>query len=627
MSSGLPSTGPLAVVLREASDDELVEALHLRGFSDSVNTLKGVRDFFDLAEAFLSERSLEQCLTRLDRHSLTALVWLGEQRMGVNGILDALAPDDHVLRQLKTLFLVHATNDGGETEGAVWPEVTAQLVEWPNHGLPDLRIVVAEPAFNPVQNADNPGTAAQHAIDNLSAERAFFATTAIAELLFTVEREPVKLLATGMIGRPSERKLAEVLRVEEKSVGIIVAVAEYAGLVRRHNGTLSSSASYREWLEKGHAERWVAIAEAWAATQWRDIRSRLSQRLGMNGNDLREWLTWNYPGGRDWLPDHTAARLHEAELLGITAHEALSTVGTRILAGDTVTSAALLADTLPTPIDRLYLQHDLTAVATGPLQPKIDTRLRTMAEVDGHTIASRYRFTKASINRAVNEGESAASILEFLGTITLSGIPQPLEYLVTETAARHGLLRVGKLTTDTHNALSYIRSEDEMLLRTVLIDRNLTTLRLRPRDSEYLLSSWEHNELYAALHEAKYPVAIEDIHGRIVQATPPTPTRIHSGVTEHMDPADPLRKLIERIRVAHEHAPDSSDEAWLARQLDAAIRAKTTVTVSVKMPNGNVVDYRLEPAAIFGGRLRARDPLSEIERTLPLSSIVAVSKA
>jgi hypothetical protein len=45
------------------------------------------------------------------------------------------------------------------------------------------------------------------------------------------------------------------------------------------------------------------------------------------------------------------------------------------------------------------------------------------------------------------------------------------------------------------------------------------------------------------------------------------------------------------------------------------------------MPNGKVVDYRLEPASVSGGRLRARDPLSEIERTLPLSSIAAVSDA
>ena len=45
------------------------------------------------------------------------------------------------------------------------------------------------------------------------------------------------------------------------------------------------------------------------------------------------------------------------------------------------------------------------------------------------------------------------------------------------------------------------------------------------------------------------------------------------------------------------------------------------------MPNGDDVDYQLEPASMGGGRLRARDRKSDIERTLPLSSIVSVGPA
>jgi len=42
------------------------------------------------------------------------------------------------------------------------------------------------------------------------------------------------------------------------------------------------------------------------------------------------------------------------------------------------------------------------------------------------------------------------------------------------------------------------------------------------------------------------------------------------------------------------------------------------------MPDGSEVPYVLEPAAVAGGRLRARDRRADIERTLPLSHIVAV---
>jgi hypothetical protein len=42
------------------------------------------------------------------------------------------------------------------------------------------------------------------------------------------------------------------------------------------------------------------------------------------------------------------------------------------------------------------------------------------------------------------------------------------------------------------------------------------------------------------------------------------------------------------------------------------------------MPDGTKVDYTLEPTGIGGGRLRGRDRKSDIERTLPLTSIVDV---
>ncbi|OUE29844.1 hypothetical protein BFL35_13355 [Clavibacter michiganensis] len=43
------------------------------------------------------------------------------------------------------------------------------------------------------------------------------------------------------------------------------------------------------------------------------------------------------------------------------------------------------------------------------------------------------------------------------------------------------------------------------------------------------------------------------------------------------------------------------------------------------MPDGREVDHVLEPASVAGGRLRARDRVADVERTLPLSSIVSLS--
>src|SRR5690606_38552623 len=140
------------------------------------------------------------------------------------------------------------------------------------------------------------------------------------------------------------------------------------------------------------------------------------------------------------------------------------------------------------PVDKVYLQHDLTAVATGPLEPAIDARLRSMAEVDGRAIASQFRFTTASVGRAVAGGETAASLQEFLANVSLAGVPQPLAYLIEEAASRHGLLRVGSLPPGDPEAVSYVRSEDSTLLGTVLVDRSLAALAFTASDMHRIVS-------------------------------------------------------------------------------------------------------------------------------------------
>lgn len=575
---------------------------------------------------FLSSESLQLTLTRLDRRSLAALAHLSTTPETAPIVHKNYELDDAELQRLRRLFLIHDTKQGI----AAWPTVGTQLATWPALGLPNPSEEIPEPGGNAAENdaaeqsADTHSPGEQSNANALAAERAFTATGAIAELLFELEREPLKLLATGGLGRPGTRKLAEVLHVEEADVAPFLDIAEHAGLTARLKGTLVPSESHREWLERGPAERWVKIADAWAETHWSDIRARIGSRPSILRASLPDWLAWNYPGGRDWLPEHVTERFAEAEKLGIIADALLSEPGAALLRGAVDSATAILTAALPTPISHLYLQHDLTAVAPGPLDSHIDTRLRTMANLDGHAIASRYRFTTASVTRALSDSETETSILEFLASISLSGIPQPLEYLVTETASRHGLLRIGALTDGGANALAYVRSDDAVLLRTVLIDRNLAGLRLRADGDERLVSSCHRDQLYSVLTHAKYPVAVEDTNGRIVSAQSQSTHRAAAAPPTIAPRPHPHEALVATLRTADAEAPEDSDEAWIARQLDSAIRSKSTVMVSVRMPNGHVLDYRLEPASTSRGRLRARDAVSEIERTLPLSSIVAV---
>ena len=127
--------------------------------------------------------------------------------------------------------------------------------------------------------------------------------------------------------------------------------------------------------------------------------------------------------------------------------------------------------------------------------------------------------------------------------------------------------------------------------------------------------------MFWTLAEARYPVAAENAQREIVVLTRKHATRAASVST------DSTVALIERLRLGSSSDAGETDKAWLSRQLDVAIKGKLALTVTVRMPDGTDVDYQLEPASVGGGRLRARDRKSDIERTLPLSSIVSVGPA
>lgn len=591
-------------------DDALASALAGRGVAAA-----GIRDFFDLADALLDPESLQACLTRLDRYTLAALSALGTTRMPAQDAATAFGLDAPTIARLDGRLLLDETEQGIAT----WAEVIAQLERWPSLGLPAAGDHRDDPA------PERAGIAAddRESADRLAAEKAFAATSATAELLFELAHEPARLLARGGIGQPETRRLAAAAAIDEGTVATLIDVAERAGLVLEEDGGLHPSDTSGAWLGEATGARWVALAETWAASLPGDIRTRIAEnRDTLWGAGLRDWLAWVYPGGATWLDERVAQRLGEAERLGISAREILSSAGAALLSGDPERAQALLGERLPQPVDKVYLQHDLTAVATGPLEPAIDARLRSMAEVDGRAIASQFRFTTASVGRAVAGGETAASLQEFLANVSLAGVPQPLAYLIEEAASRHGLLRVGSLPPGDPEAVSYVRSEDSTLLGTVLVDRSLAALAFTASDMHRIVSRRDRAQVFWALTDARYPVAAEDRAGRITQLPRPAAARAGVAVAK-----DPLRLMVERLRLADAGAPVDPGQAWLYRQLEAAIRSKETVTVSVRMPGGSLVDYRLEPASVGGGRLRARDPLSEIERTLPLSSIASVTPA
>ena len=276
-----------------------------------------------------------------------------------------------------------------------------------------------------------------------------------------------------------------------------------------------------------------------------------------------------------------------------------------------------LAAVLPPEIDRVYLQADLSAIAPGPLAPALDLRLRRIAQRESRAQASTYRFSADSLAGGMTGGETAQSIREFLTSLSLTGIPQPLEYLIETTAARHGLVRV---RTDPASGRTYVESANPAVRDAIAVDQGLRPLGL-VRDGDALTTRVGRDALYWALADARYPVIAVDELGA-PQSPHRRPARSASGADD--PPIQAYAGLIGRLRAAHE---TDSDAAWLGRELDQAVRARATIQVAVRLPDGSERAFVLEATGLGGGRLRGRDKGADIERTLPVSSIVSVRPA
>jgi Helicase conserved C-terminal domain len=619
------STLSLAGRLRDLGDEDLTALLTIREVRDV-----RVRDFFDLADALLDPSSVQKVCAGLDRTTLAAIGELGAHPNGMTTaeVAQKIAPleasADIVAADLGHAFRL-ALIDRADGAWIPYEAIVEQIQSWPAAGLPDLGVLVDEPA--PASPTPVSPTDARF-IDHAAGEHAFNSTNTVAALLAELQREPARELARGGIALPESKRLATAMTLELEDVAAIVEIAARAELVTLEGGVWLPTELATEWMLLSNDERWARLAGAWFTRLPEDIRTLLTSRAGATwGELLAEYVRWLYPAGGSWMRDRTLAFSHEAEILGITASSTPGTAGSTLLTDGEAAAAAVMAGLFPPEIDKVYLQHDLSIVAPGPLLPRLDARLRTIADVETRTLATTYRVSEATINRALTTGETADSIREFLGSIALTGIPQPLEYLIVGSAARFGSLRVGAIiepptAADQQGAQSYVIAEDAPMMSAIMVDHGLIPLGLTRVGPYRAVSKFEYEVVFWSLSEARYPVAAEDANGTIILLDRLRSARSHAAPQE-----SPAEAIVQRLRLIGESTSAENGKAWLERQLDTAIKAKIGLTVTVAMPDGSSVDLQLEPASLGGGRLRARDRRSDLERTLPLSSITAVGPA
>ncbi|WP_189942250.1 helicase-associated domain-containing protein [Streptomyces aurantiogriseus] len=370
--------------------------------------------------------------------------------------------------------------------------------------------------------------------------------------------------------------------------------------------------------------------------------------------------------------------LTEAELLGVTGRGALSAHGRALLGvavarrtaeepkgpGDklpvhhrpsappehlsppeqavaTAAAARLLTPLLPEPLDHVLLQADLTAVAPGPLHRPLADMLGVLADVESKGGATVYRFTPASVRRALDAGRSASDLHAFLAAHSRTPVPQPLAYLIDDVARRHGHLRVGA-------ASAYVRCDDETLLNEILADKRAAALRLRRLAPTVVAAQADPATLLDGLRAMGFAPAAESAEGDVlisrahahrtpprtapepVPEGPPVPDAtllaaairaIRAGDLASTTP----RKPTDATQLAPGELPRTSSAETLAT-MQAAVLTGEALWIGYVNAEGTASQRVIAPVRVEGGFVTAYDHTADEVRTYPLHRITGVAE-
>jgi peptidoglycan hydrolase-like protein with peptidoglycan-binding domain len=345
---------------------------------------------------------------------------------------------------------------------------------------------------------------------------------------------------------------------------------------------------------------------------------------------LADLLAWRAPrrGGR--LRDEVVGwALEEATVLGVVALDALSGPG-RALLDDPAAVPATLRAVLPPPVDHVLLQADLTAIAPGPLESDLAAELALMADVESAGAATVYRFTEASVRRALDAGRTAGEVHDLLARRSATPVPQGLTYLVDDVARRHGRLRGGA-------AASFLRSEDEVLISEVLAHPDTGPLELRRIAPTVVVSPLPLVQVLDGLRAAGFSPAAEDTGGAVLDLTDRgrriSPRRRGSapGLPPEPDAAQRV-SLVSRMRAGEAMAgarrgrggvePANGTTLDLLRTAAAAGR---NVWIGFVDGHGVAGERVLEPVSVGGGVVEGRDAVDGAVHRVPLHRITSIA--
>ena len=485
----------------------------------------------------------------------------------------------------------------------------------------------------------------------------------VEELMNFWSEETPNALQSGGLGVRDLKKASEHLGVDESCTAFVAEISYLAGLLAiEADGRILPSAAFDLWQNKEPEDRWRELVSLWR------LSSRVAGLVGRNdsrnitalSNELdrsnaalirslvldlllanpgfaptvkaaQKAVIWRYPHRRGISITESLVEwsMREAEWLGITGGNAISAFGARLIndEDDLGINAAL-----PKPVEHILVQADNTAIAPGPLIIEVARMLSTFADIESRGGATVYRFGESSIRRGLDHGHSGEEIRAFLHKVSKTPIPQPLDYLISDVAKKHGKLRVGYANT-------YIRCEDQSTISAILNDKKLEHLAFRQIAPQVLISDTESDETMDELRRAGYFPAVENSQGSVVNLpiqnrakARPRPPRI---IGEIAKPSEQMLTAAIRTLRTGERAAKKKPVGEIPRTtanetmdlLNEYLGKGVSLRIGYADSNGGVSLRIIDPISISLGTLVAKDHATNGITPFKIARITGVTTA
>ena len=518
----------------------------------------------------------------------------------------------------------------------------------------------------------------QSSVDDAAGGQASGLLGLVDELAADWGPRPPRVMRAGGLSVRDFKRLASILDVESAHAAFVVETAYAAGLLA-DDGSVepvwAPTPGYDEWQQRPSARRWVQLSQDWLASgraphlvgtvpasggspinalsgevvypPIRQLRGDVLTELAAlpegqapDLGSLADRLRWRRPMRRaEIIEAVTAAVLGECEWLGITGRGALSTAGRLLFEARADLSVAeeAINTHLPSPVEHVLLQADLTAVAPGRLEGSLAQFMRLVADVESRGGATVYRFSPQSVRRGLDAGWSSAQVLTALQDASRTPVPQPLEYLVGDIARRHGQTRVGTVS-------AYIRSDDTTVLDTMLADRELAALQLRRVAPTVVVSQAHTLVVLEMLRENGFAPVAETTEGGVQ-----IPRVAHHRTPARRSPAAPkitsvvddeqTETLISALRAGEESAAyerereqsqpgprlPSTEPAVALALLREASADSLGVWIGYADADGRTKRILFYPKRIEGGRAYGSVEGSNVEHTFSIHRITGAA--